>query len=187
MSVKQEARWICALPVCASFVARFRQHKHYFGRKIAVAAVPLFFLNSPPELGAMARAEAAPENCSENKARNSLPAHPIGRMAFLFGFEHKIPAAFPAGSSETILKNWLRNQNFTFNERSQLDSAFADEPDEIARFRARLKSGELVNLSIRSISTLCGRAVYSVGWSADECGLIKEIYADAKYCQFDLP
>ena len=158
----------------------------YSGLNFALAAL-LFWLFLSPELGIMAHAEALPVTCDKTEAVYSWTPPPTGPIAFLLSFERRVSAAFPIGSEEKALKRWLNKQGFVFNGRDQLDTAFADEPEEQARLYARIKSWEFVNVSTMSWATICGRIVYSVGWDADECGLIDEIHADVEYCQFDLP
>lgn len=152
------------------------------GKHVLILAVSFSFAFSN-----QAKAETTAKMCLNQSEDKELVAAPPTDFSLLFGFENRVPAAFPVGSQEDILKTWLSKAGFIFNGLSMDDTAFADEPDENARFKKRLKDNEYVNLSILSWRTPCGRMVFSIGWGSDECGLIDEIHADVEYCQFDLP
>ena len=157
-----------------------------FGRMAVLAAV-LSGLFSTQAYGTLARADALPEICAKGGIITSAVSPPLWPSTSLFRFESKVPAAFPVGSDDKELDYGLKKLGFIFDNRHYLDTAFADKPEENARASARIKSGELVNVSTLSWKTICGRIVFSVGWDINECNLINEIHADVEYCQFDTP
>ena len=116
-----------------------------------------------------------------------LVAPPTNPLAFLISFEAATSLAFPVGSPMARLTNWLDKMHFSRQGRAYMDSTFVGEPDELARFRSRIDTGQTVWLVSRSWKSFCGVMNYSVGWSADSCGRLTEVWPDTKLCQFDLP
>lgn len=109
---------------------------------------------------------------------------------FLFGlenFEAYVKNAFPVGSSEARLVLWLDAKGFGKVQTGVFDVAFADEPDEDERLDLRLAQGTSANLRVLKRPGLIGRSYYSVGWNADQCGRLVEVYPDKELNQMDQP
>ncbi|OYW58321.1 MAG: hypothetical protein B7Z31_08000 [Rhodobacterales bacterium 12-65-15] len=131
-------------------------------------------------------AKDAQDSCASSHPEMLATEPPYWGLTFLFNFENSVTSAFPIGSDGSRLLGWLKENDFYFYGADSMETAFVDEPAEVARMLSRSKAGETINLSIRSHRSICGRMVYSVGWNIDECNQVREIYADTELCQFDM-
>lgn len=113
---------------------------------------------------------------------------PIFVFGFSFGFEVNLRQAFPIGSCENVLVEWLDNNEFGPARLSSLESHLGPRSEASERRTgSRLQTGERLHLRGRWQPALIGKHVYSVSWSADPEGRLTELYGSAVFFHFDLP
>ncbi len=108
-------------------------------------------------------------------------------LGMSFDFEEGVVAAFPVGSPESRLLQWLDRRGFYGFSYGTLDTAFVDEPEELSRSLARMRSGQKIHLRTLRAWAPIGHSYFSVAWNADGCGRLTEIFADTEIFQFDMP
>lgn len=112
---------------------------------------------------------------------------PVSIGGFYFDFEDRMRAAFPLGSCEDRLLDWMDELDFEDAILSTGDSYFVDEPAEHERNFERLKQRSAIRVRLASRWSLIGTSYYSIAWSADTHGRLLEFYPDTEIMHIDLP
>lgn len=102
-------------------------------------------------------------------------------------FAERVVKAFPVGSAERDLMDWLDNRGFGEVSVGDWDTGFVDTDEERTRLTERRESGEVINMRRLKTWAPIGTSYFFVAWNADPCGLLTEVYADTELFHFDLP
>jgi hypothetical protein len=136
-------------------------------------------------------APIARAGCVEQNMQNE-PAEPkaLTRAGLRNQFRDFVLREFPVGSDGGRLLRWLERSGFDEPYTSYYTvMTFTDEnrAREEAAAAERERQGSPLQVSNRSINSLCGRSAYEVYWKLDACNRIVELYTDEFRCRLDLP
>lgn len=161
-----------------SFYASFSNLKGGLSALVFAAA----FLGSAP---------VSWSGCAEQKLQNEPEeAKALGRLGLRAEFRDFVLREFPVGSDGARLLRWLKRSGFDEPYTSYYAvMTFTDEnrEKEHAAAAERHRRGSPLQVSNRSINSLCGQSDYEVYWKLDTCSRIVELYTDEFRCRLDLP
>lgn len=102
-------------------------------------------------------------------------------------FSERVIRAFPVGSAESDLLDWLDRQHFGEVWVSASDTGFVSTAEEVSRLRAREESGSVINSRMLRTWAPIGTSYFYVAWNVDDCGLLTEVFADSEIFHFYVP
>lgn len=127
------------------------------------------------------------DQCRSSEDAWFTPRPPIIFWGMSFSFEERILEAFPVGSSEKFLIEWMDKMDFGPMEQTINESDFTSLGGQIERAWLRKKEGKTLRSRDVWRSAPITESYFSIAWNVDEVGCISEIYANTRLFHFDLP
>ncbi|MFK3776578.1 hypothetical protein [Agrobacterium sp. NPDC089420] len=131
--------------------------------------------------------KSRPRNCIPLSKSSAFAWPPVVIYGISPNFRNLVLAAFPIGSCESNLVEWMNYMGFGEARKSDYESHFPEDAQSLRRSAIRRSTNSSLTLRGLSRNAPVGRSIFSIAWRTDDAGRLSEIYADTEHFHFELP
>ncbi len=131
--------------------------------------------------------EPSKSDCQTNDYSLLQARPPFIVWGMSFNFETRFLKAFPVGSCEKPLIEWMDSMGFGQEFRSAMEGCSASAKEELARNAHRRETSNYLRARSLSVPAPIAKSNFCMSWQSSDNGRIEEIYVEAEHFHFFLP
>ncbi len=128
-----------------------------------------------------------PRNCIPLSKSSAFAWPPVVIYGISPNFRNLVLAAFPIGSCESNLVEWINYMGSGEARKSDYEPHFPEDAQSLRRSAIRRSKNSSLTLRGLSRNAPVGHSIFSIAWRTDDAGRLSEIYADTEHFHFELP